>query len=34
MDPAALDALGEIARRTPPQARDALRRKLAGLPGR
>lgn len=34
MDPAALDAFGEIARRTPPQARDALRRKLAGLPAR
>ena len=34
LDPAALDAFGEVARRTPPQARDALRRKLAGLPGR
>lgn len=34
MDAAALDAFGEIARRTPPQARDALRRELAGLPRR
>ncbi len=34
MDAAALDAFGEIARRTPPQARDTLRRELAGLPRR
>ena len=34
MDPAALDAFGAIARRTPPQARDTLRRELAGLPRR
>ena len=34
MDPAALDAFAAIARRTPPQARDALRRELAGLPRR
>lgn len=34
MDPAALDAFAGIARRTPPQARDALRRELAGLPRR
>jgi hypothetical protein len=34
MDPAALDAFAAIARRTPPQARDALRREVAGLPRR
>jgi hypothetical protein len=28
MDAAALDALGEVARRTPPQSREALRRRL------
>jgi hypothetical protein len=31
MDAVSLDALGQVARRTPPQAREALRRRLLGL---
>jgi hypothetical protein len=34
MDGASLDALGEVASRTPPQARDALRRQLVSAPAR
>jgi hypothetical protein len=34
MDAASLDALGELALRTPPQARDALRLQLVSAPER